>query len=324
MRYSIIVPVYNVEKYLPKCFQSLRNQSFSDYEIIVIDDGSTDNSGKLCNYYATLDSRIRVYHKDNGGLSDSRNYGLDKAKGDYIVFVDSDDWIESSALAGFEKVINNKDIDIIITRMTENYLEEGIEETNDAKFIEFLGKPLEMKRAVEWICKKSQNAWPATKYIVSRKLIEEHRIRFLKNRLHEDMDWTSNCCYYAKKYCGYTESWYHHRMNREGSITSSLSSKHLIDMIEVASIHYNCPTGVDEKIHSMVFIRFMESVYAWLRYLRICEPGDISIVAKVMRDNSHIFEIAPSLKHKIFVLVYRIIGAKNALMLLSKLYGEAR
>ena len=89
---SVIVPVYNVEPYLAQCVASLRGQTCPDLEILLVDDGSTDGSGLLCDGFAREDPRIRVIHKANGGLSSARNAGLDRARGTYIYFVDSDDW----------------------------------------------------------------------------------------------------------------------------------------------------------------------------------------------------------------------------------------
>lgn len=91
---SVIVPIYKVEAYLPKCVDSIRNQTYRNLEIILVDDGSPDGCGALCEEYARADSRIQVIHKPNGGLSSARNAGLDIASGDWIAFVDSDDWIE--------------------------------------------------------------------------------------------------------------------------------------------------------------------------------------------------------------------------------------
>lgn len=90
---SVIVPVYNIERYLPQCLDSILAQTFADIELIVVDDGSTDQSGKICDEYAQKDSRIVVIHKKNGGLADARNAGLDVISGEYVGFVDSDDWI---------------------------------------------------------------------------------------------------------------------------------------------------------------------------------------------------------------------------------------
>ena len=90
---SVIVPVYNVEEYLPRCLDSIINQTYTNLEILLIDDGATDNSGKICDEYAQKDNRIRVFHKENGGVSSARNLGLDIMRGEYVAFVDSDDAI---------------------------------------------------------------------------------------------------------------------------------------------------------------------------------------------------------------------------------------
>lgn len=101
---SVVVPVYNVEKYIKKCINSLINQTYSNLEIILVDDGSTDNSGFLCDKLSNIDNRIKVFHKKNGGLSDARNFGIKHAHGKYIAFVDSDDYIDEKM---YEILYNN-------------------------------------------------------------------------------------------------------------------------------------------------------------------------------------------------------------------------
>ena len=93
-RITVIVPVYNVEKYIDRCVRSLVMQTYENTEILLVDDGSTDNSGKLCDAYAAEYGNVTTFHKPNGGLSDARNFGLERAAGKYVIFVDSDDWIE--------------------------------------------------------------------------------------------------------------------------------------------------------------------------------------------------------------------------------------
>ena len=105
---SIIIPVYNVEEYIEQCIQSVINQTYKKLEIILIDDGSLDKSGKICDAYADRDKRIIVIHKENGGLSDARNKGIDIASGEYITFVDSDDYVEDSFIEDlYTTLINN-------------------------------------------------------------------------------------------------------------------------------------------------------------------------------------------------------------------------
>ena len=110
---SIIVPVYNVEKYLKRCIDSILNQSFTNFELILVDDGSTDNSGKIIDEYAIKDERIKVIHKENGGQGSARNRGLDIAKGNYIGFVDSDDWIHKDMYKCMYQIINEDSTDIV-------------------------------------------------------------------------------------------------------------------------------------------------------------------------------------------------------------------
>lgn len=100
---SVIVPVYNSEQYLHCCIDSILSQIYTNFELLLIDDGSKDNSGRICDEYAEKDSRVRVFHKENGGVSSARNIGIDNAKGNWITFVDSDDWIETEYLSNFSK-----------------------------------------------------------------------------------------------------------------------------------------------------------------------------------------------------------------------------
>ena len=93
MQISIIIPVYKAEKYINRCVDSILAQTFTDWELLLINDGSPDNSSSICDLYAARDSRIKVFHKENGGVSSARNLGLEKATGEWITFVDSDDWI---------------------------------------------------------------------------------------------------------------------------------------------------------------------------------------------------------------------------------------
>ena len=109
---SIIVPVYNAEKYLPECIQSILSQSYQDYEAILVDDGSTDISGEICEQYTQTDNRLRVFHKSNGGVSSARNLGIAEAKGEYITFVDADDYLAPNYL--LELVNENEDFDFVV------------------------------------------------------------------------------------------------------------------------------------------------------------------------------------------------------------------
>lgn len=109
---SVIVPVFRVEQYIRRCLDSLRAQTFENVEFLLIDDGSPDNSGHICEEYADMDSRFKVFHKANGGLSSARNYGIAKARGEYLMFVDSDDWVSPDFCAIAFSLVKDKDVEL--------------------------------------------------------------------------------------------------------------------------------------------------------------------------------------------------------------------
>lgn len=120
---SIITPVYKVEQYLPECIESVLKQTYSDWEFLLIDDGSPDNSGNICDEYAARDSRIKVFHKSNGGVSSSRNLGLENASGEWLLFLDSDDCLYHIALQRRIAVAENNNLDLIQCHFNREYKE---------------------------------------------------------------------------------------------------------------------------------------------------------------------------------------------------------
>ena len=110
---SVIIPVYNTEKYLRRCLDSIVAQTCENFECILVDDGSTDDSGKICDEYADKDSRFKAYHNENGGPSKERNFGLEHSKGEYVLFIDSDDWLEKDAINNYAKAIKEYHTDIV-------------------------------------------------------------------------------------------------------------------------------------------------------------------------------------------------------------------
>ncbi len=122
---SVIIPVYNVEEYLVKCVDSILGQTYQNLEVILVNDGSTDTSGSICDAFVPKDSRVRVIHKENGGLSSARNAGLDAAKGEYISFIDSDDWIEPNAYAHLLGLMERCQVKLVCGGNMDVYGETG-------------------------------------------------------------------------------------------------------------------------------------------------------------------------------------------------------
>ena len=122
---SVIVPVYNVEPYLRKCVDSILNQTYRKLEVILVDDGSPDNCGAICDEYAAKDARVRVIHKSNGGLSDARNAGLDIMTGDYVAFLDSDDWVEADMYRTLLTQMKHFDADMSLSGVADELEKDG-------------------------------------------------------------------------------------------------------------------------------------------------------------------------------------------------------
>lgn len=144
---SVIIPVYNVEKYLEKCIKSVINQTYTNLEIILVDDGSTDNSGNFCDIYAKKDSRIVVLHKQNGGLSDARNNGIEIATGQFITFVDGDDYVDHMIISQLYESIKKYDCEIATCRY--RCIWENTEEQNISIEPETISLPLDAETALK-------------------------------------------------------------------------------------------------------------------------------------------------------------------------------
>ena len=126
MKYSIVVSIYNIQDYIKECVDSILKQTVKDFELLLVDDGSTDGSGKICESYAKIDNRVTVLHKQNGGLSDARNAGLSASKGEYVYFVDGDDWLEPNTLEEFDTLLKEYgNVDFIHGRYTVYYTQTG-------------------------------------------------------------------------------------------------------------------------------------------------------------------------------------------------------
>jgi len=176
---SVIVPVYNVEPYLKKCIESIINQTYNNLEIILVDDGSFDKSGEICDEYASIDSRIKVIHKENGGLSSARNAGINAASGEYLAFVDSDDWIETDMYELLYKSIKENNTALSCGGRYDVYLNEkkaGLcpHEENKISSKEMILKIFETKECDVSFCDK----------LFHKSLLES--IRFPVGEINED------------------------------------------------------------------------------------------------------------------------------------------
>lgn len=188
---SIITPVYKVENYLPKCIDSILRQTFSDFELYIVDDGSPDKSGKIADDYEKKDSRVHVIHKENGGAPSARNAGIERACGDYLYFPDSDDWLDPGYLQELYDAAKKTNVDLVISGFTMEYHENHREQSYRVSMPEasYLNKDM-VRKNLHIYFNNMMMAVPWNK-LYKRDYIMEHSLRFpdLKwDDLHFNMD----------------------------------------------------------------------------------------------------------------------------------------
>ncbi len=225
-RFSVIVPVYNVEAYLEKCVSSILNQTFSNYEIILVDDGSTDKSGELCETLALASSdKIKVIHQENKGLGGARNTGLENAIGEYVLFIDSDDYIKETTLQEVNAFIDEKQVDMVMF----DYCTVD-EQGNIIDTVSVYDKPN---------CSFSLSEYPEMLFVTNcawnkvykRSIFEETKVLFPNREWFEDLSTVIKLYPFVKK-IGYLNQCFYYYVQRSGSI---MSNKNIDRNIEIIS-----------------------------------------------------------------------------------------
>ena len=220
---SVIVSIYNVENYVEKSIRSIQNQTYKNLEIILVDDGATDNSGKICDEFAKKDSRIKVVHKKNGGLSSARNEGTKVATGEYIAFVDGDDWIDESMYEDMLRAMQTYDADIAICNYKE-ISKKGIRDTSSDEITVFEGRETLKVFVEEDENYQIQNA--AWNKLYKRSLMGE--LRFPEGKLFEDIVYTTKLLAGSKRAVYTNKAYYNYIFDRSDSIMNSKKVERLL------------------------------------------------------------------------------------------------
>lgn len=231
MKFSIIIPVYNVEKYLRKCLDSVLNQTFPYWEAVCVNDGSTDKSAAILEEYAAREPRFNVISQPNGGLSSARNTGLDTVQGEYVVFLDSDDWIEPNALEVLAQRMNGEDLLCFSGRRFfesegKYHAPDELPERHYSSGMDYYNDNALHSRDFAFVC--------VVLRAYRREFIEDNALRFKEGTLHEDNLFTPIACYHACKVTTINECLYDYRV-RCDSITTSVNPKRLEDFMSIAN-----------------------------------------------------------------------------------------
>ena len=223
---TVVIPVYNVEKYLNRCLESILIQEWKNYDIIMVDDGSTDRSPQICDDYVKAYDFISVIHKENGGLSDARNTGLSQAKGEYVYFPDSDDWLEPDTFIALAEALESQKFDIISFNREFIKGEEDVIISDPVENQVFEGKD-----AFVHMLKHSYITGFVNDKIYRKSLFVDHDILFPKGKYYEDLGTNYKLFLSAKKVYATNQKYYHYLIDNPDSITQSWNEKKFRDML---------------------------------------------------------------------------------------------
>jgi glycosyltransferase EpsH len=234
IKVSIVIPVYNVEKYLANCVESLINQTHVDLEIILINDQSTDSSGELCDQLAATDNRIKVVHKENGGLSSARNVGIQNVSGDFICFLDSDDWMNTNAISDSVKLSIEHNADIVFWSFIKEFVDKSehyqvYKTENEYEVFEFETLDKLKRRSVGLVKEEMLNPTKTDSLISAwgklyrTSLIKNNSITFLPTHLvgSEDVLFNIEAFYFSSKIVFLNKHYNHYRMFNDNSLTKN-------------------------------------------------------------------------------------------------------
>lgn len=269
LKLSIIVPVYKVAQYLPKCVDSLLHQDLreEEYEIILVDDGSQDNCGAICDEYASKHSNVRVIHRKNGGLSAARNSGIDAANGKYVQFVDSDDYLEPNVLKALVNKMETDQLDILRFNY-QNVNEKGKVFSPNKVDKPFMDYRDEVCDGLRFLNERLGFACYAVQFMLKTELLKPSENRFVEGIYFEDTEWTPRILVQAKRVTSVDTIVYNYLM-RVGSITQSVETakkkKSLDDrMLLIDALQRQMQTLTDDRWHRGMIAQTVITVVSYI------------------------------------------------------------
>ena len=320
VKFSIVIPVYNVINYLPKCMSSVLCQSFNGYEIILVDDGSTDGSGKLCDQYAEKDKRIKVIHQENQGLSSARNIGIRAAKGEFLLFLDSDDCYEQSELL-YNICQKTSNADIVVFNWKEFLDGRNPNEYAVANFLPRMqNEYVDGISYLQDVTAMPLYPWYPWIYAYRREFWQEHGFEFPIGIKYEDVALVYKVLLEAKKIVTVKDVWYCYRMARLGAITSSLKYQTEVDKINsvAANIRDAQERSIPEDLKAKLCNNFSCLYYsAVIQSFRIEPKEDRKKFWDALQEKKWICQYTTEKKQRLVRYCISILGVPKTSALLN-------
>ena len=308
-KYSFIIPVYKSEKYLSECINSILSQTYKNYEIILVNDGSPDNSGKLCDEYADKYPQILSFHKDNGGASSARNYGVKRARGEYLIFLDSDDyWDLKNGLMEIDRLINSE-TDVVVFASKNIYEDnkgEIVSENNDRYNYPDIMNTLNPIETLEYMVKNDLLNMHSSKKVYKRDFFLKNNLFFIEGIRAEDIEQGFRVAECLPVYRFYNKKLYVYR-HHSGSVTTTIGEKHLKEYYWIIKKYSG---------YSFVNKRVAECLNSYLAYqysllLAFITKTKIKDKKKLLRE----------LKQYRYLLKYRMYPRTRIISKMNRIFG---
>ena len=280
MLLSLIVPVFNIANYLPRCIDSILSQTFTDFEIILVDDGSSDSSSRICDLYAQKDHRIRVIHKKNGGLSDARNFGLLSAKGDYLFFIDGDDFLsDNTSLHLLATKLKKLEYPDVLGFNFYHYYPNKIFKKNTSISPQ-IEEEFDKDKLIALLTKTGSLPVSACTKLVRRTLLLEKNIVFPLGTISEDIVWFFDLYSKCTSIRFVNNYVYCYRKARKGSITNSFSQKKYNDLFKIID---QLATQVKEKMPLREYEQAQLAFCAYYYFILLGELKNFSYSQRIVK-----------------------------------------
>lgn len=307
IRFSIIIPVYNAEKYVEECVRSIISQDYTNFEVILVDDESSDHSGEICEVMAKNENRVKVIHQKNGGTSCARNSGLKAAQGDYVMFMDNDDyWNSTNVLKQLDNQIEETHADVIMFDNctyweTEKKLTYGRYQIKRADI-------LESENPIMYIIQSGQMSRAVWNKAIKRDLILQHELWFKENIRNEDTDWTARLIQKAETYDWCENVFYVYRKGHVGAQTSGkITYRMWTDLRNIIRETVEDAQGLSDK-RKAALLNYISYPYA------VC-MGQMKLIQGVMKEDitelkkyKYLLEISKDPYVKKIKICYMIFG----------------
>ncbi len=315
---SIIVPLYNCEKHISQCLKSVIEQNFQNWEIVIVDDGSTDKGPAICQQFVNHNPRIKIIHQENQGLGPTRNVGINESSGEYLIFLDSDDFLNHDSLENLAAVIkDNNAPDMIFCRASSFY-----EKNNTKK--DFFGK-----YAPDRIFEKSpieillylfeppiESFWSAWNHVYKRKIVIDNNLRF-PNHLGEDLDWTPKVILKSESFAFLQKPYYNYRVSENSTSSNSFNHEFYVYKVALKWLQAINSLKITDQQKQLLKTNFAGVYYSnlWQMWNKTREQR--KKIVELLLKNKFVWTVGKSRKCKILGLSCRVLGPLATAFLLN-------